>query len=68
MQAKHHWEQVYSTKPSDSVSRFQPHAEPSLRLIEDAGTPPGASIIDVGGGVHSGMRFAGYGLSLLERA
>ena len=53
MQLKEHWENVYSTKPVDSVSWFQEHAELSLRLIRDAGTPLSSSIIDVGGGAST---------------
>lgn len=50
MQSKSHWEGVYSSKPSDRVSWFQPHAEQSMRLIRAAGVAKSASIIDVGGG------------------
>jgi SAM-dependent methyltransferase len=46
---RQHWEKVYSSKATDEVSWFQPHAASSLRLIEGcAGTD--AHIIDVGGG------------------
>jgi ubiquinone/menaquinone biosynthesis C-methylase UbiE len=50
MDRKQHWEQVYSTKASDSVSWFQEHAELSLRLIHNTGLGKDAAIIDVGGG------------------
>jgi 2-polyprenyl-3-methyl-5-hydroxy-6-metoxy-1,4-benzoquinol methylase len=50
MEPKEHWEKVYGTKSATEVSWFQEHAELSLRLIQDAGTPGTASIIDVGGG------------------
>ena len=50
MQSKEHWEQIYSTKPTNSVSWFQEHAELSLQLIRGTGVPLSASIIDVGGG------------------
>jgi SAM-dependent methyltransferase len=53
MQAKDHWERVYSTKPTDGVSWFQEHAEPSLRLICGSGIPSTAQIIDVGGGAST---------------
>jgi SAM-dependent methyltransferase len=53
MLQKDHWEQVYSTKATTSVSWFQEHAEPSLRLIADTGLPLTASIIDVGGGAST---------------
>jgi len=50
MDRKQHWEQVYTTKPSDSVSWFQEHADQSLRLIHKTGLGKEAAIIDVGGG------------------
>lgn len=53
MQHKEHWEQVYCTKSSDSVSWYQEHAIESLRLIEASGVPNSASIIDVGGGAST---------------
>jgi SAM-dependent methyltransferase len=53
MQSKEHWEGVYATKPTDSVSWYQPHAELSLRLIHETGLPLSASIIDVGGGAST---------------
>lgn len=53
MQSKEHWEHVYSTKATDAVSWFQEHAENSLRLIQETGTSPDASIIDIGGGAST---------------
>ena len=50
MQSKEHWEHIYSTKPTNSVSWFQEHAELSLQLIRGTGVLLSASIIDVGGG------------------
>lgn len=50
MQSKEHWEHIYSTKPTNSVSWFQKHAELSLQLIRGTGVPLSASIIDIGGG------------------
>jgi 2-polyprenyl-3-methyl-5-hydroxy-6-metoxy-1,4-benzoquinol methylase len=47
------WEQVYTTKPSNEVSWFQPEPVTSLRLIETFATGPAASVIDVGGGTSS---------------
>jgi len=47
---KQHWEQIYTTKTSDSVSWFQEHADQSLRLIHNTGLGKDAAIIDVGGG------------------
>lgn len=53
MPAKDHWENVYSTKPTDGVGWFQPRAEQSLRLIAETGVALSASIIDVGGGAST---------------
>lgn len=53
MQARAHWEKVYSTKAATEVSWFQPHAERSLKLIRDAGVSATARIIDVGGGAST---------------
>lgn len=53
MPSKDHWEQVYTTRPADTVSWFQAHAERSLRLIRDTGVRKDASIIDVGGGAST---------------
>lgn len=53
MESKEHWEQVYSTKATDAVSWFQPHADHSLRLIRGTGAPLSAAIIDVGGGAST---------------
>lgn len=53
MDREQHWEQVYSTKASDSVSWFQEHAELSLRLIHNTRLSKDAAIIDVGGGAST---------------
>lgn len=53
MQAKDHWEKVYSTKATDAVSWFQPHADLSLDLIKATGAGRSAAIIDVGGGAST---------------
>ncbi|HEY8887112.1 MAG TPA: class I SAM-dependent methyltransferase [Gallionella sp.] len=53
MQSKDHWETVYSTKASDAVSWFQPHADFSVGLIKATGVSRDASIIDVGGGAST---------------
>jgi SAM-dependent methyltransferase len=50
MDRKQHWEQVYATKASDSVSWFQEHSEQSLQLIHNTMLGKDAAIIDVGGG------------------
>jgi 2-polyprenyl-3-methyl-5-hydroxy-6-metoxy-1,4-benzoquinol methylase len=48
--AKTHWEKVYSTKAPETVSWYRPHLETSLALIERAAAGYSASIIDVGAG------------------
>ena len=53
MQSKDHWEKVYSTKATDAVSWFQPHADFSVGLIKATGVCRDASIIDVGGGAST---------------
>jgi 2-polyprenyl-3-methyl-5-hydroxy-6-metoxy-1,4-benzoquinol methylase len=53
MELKDHWERVYSTKATNSVSWFQVHASYSLRLIRETGVDMTASIIDVGGGAST---------------
>jgi SAM-dependent methyltransferase len=53
MDRRRHWEEVYATKPADTVSWFQPRADLSLRLIKDSGFDKSASIIDVGGGAST---------------
>lgn len=53
MHTKTHWDSVYSSKPSDRVSWFQPHADHSLQLIRATGAPLSAAIIDVGGGAST---------------
>jgi SAM-dependent methyltransferase len=45
-----HWENVYTRKGEREVSWFQDNPAPSLELIVEAGTPPDAAIIDIGGG------------------
>lgn len=53
MQSKDHWENIYSTKSSDSVSWFQEHAAHSIQLIKETQVPVTASIIDIGGGAST---------------
>jgi 2-polyprenyl-3-methyl-5-hydroxy-6-metoxy-1,4-benzoquinol methylase len=50
MDAQTHWEKIYSRKAADAVSWYRAHLEKSLALIEQLAPPPGAAIIDVGGG------------------
>lgn len=45
-----HWNTVYATKPADTVGWYQTVPQFSLDLIGRAAVPPGAAIIDIGGG------------------
>ncbi|MGO4702850.1 class I SAM-dependent methyltransferase [Dyella sp. 2RAB6] len=47
------WDEVYRNKSADTVSWFQARPTLSLTLIEHAGVPKGAPVIDVGGGASS---------------
>lgn len=53
MPNKDHWDNVYTTKATDSVSWFQEHAQTSLELIHASGINTGAAIIDIGGGAST---------------
>jgi 2-polyprenyl-3-methyl-5-hydroxy-6-metoxy-1,4-benzoquinol methylase len=50
MDAKTHWEKVYTTKDPEAVSWYRAHLETSLALIERAAHSRSASIIDIGAG------------------
>jgi len=50
MDARTHWEKIYTTKAPDQVSWYRPHLETSVSLITRAAKDRTASIIDVGGG------------------
>ena len=47
---KQHWDSVYENKTPDQVSWTQEKPETSLKLIQEAGLPKTAKIIDIGGG------------------
>lgn len=48
--ARSHWENVYTTKVPEQVSWYRPHLETSLEIVERVAPDRSASIIDVGGG------------------
>lgn len=50
MDARAHWDRIYSTKLPETLSWHRQHLETSLTLIERAAPETTASIIDVGGG------------------
>lgn len=53
MGAKSHWEQIYSSRPAESVSWYQPHAARSLDLIRRVSPGEDVRVIDVGGGAST---------------
>lgn len=58
-----HWENIYTTKETTGVSWYTPHLNTSMRLIEAAGLPKDAAIIDIGGGastLYDDLIEAGY--------
>ncbi len=48
-----HWEQVYSSKPSDRLGWYKPRLQTSLEWITALGLDPDEPIIDVGGGAST---------------
>lgn len=48
-----HWQRVYSERQPWEVSWHEPVPETSLELIEEAGLPRDAAILDAGGGASS---------------
>ncbi len=50
MLQKVHWETVYETKPTDSVSWYEEAPTQSLALLTRAGLGVGSAVVDVGGG------------------
>jgi hypothetical protein len=40
MDAKTHWERVYSSKRSDELSWYQANPDPSLHLLDHVGLGP----------------------------
>lgn len=53
MSEKQHWQQVYSTKPTDQVGWYAPHLTTSVRWITDLNLDPDDPIIDIGGGAST---------------
>lgn len=53
MGRREHWEQVYSSKPSDRLGWYKPRLQTSLEWITALGLDPDEPIIDVGGGAST---------------
>ena len=50
MEAKKHWETIYSMKAEEGLSWFQPYPTTSIGFVELFNLPLTANIIDIGGG------------------
>ena len=50
MDAKTHWDKVYTNREPEAMSWYRAHLETSLGLVERASGSRSASIIDIGGG------------------
>ena len=48
-----HWQRAYGDKATDQVSWYQTHPAVSLALIDAAGLPREAPLIDIGGGAST---------------
>lgn len=46
-----HWDALYAVKTPDQLSWTQEDPATSLRLLRDAGLPPGARVLDAGAGL-----------------
>ena len=53
MSQKDHWEQVYSTRPTEKLGWYKLHLQTSLTWIKGLSLPLDAPIIDVGGGAST---------------
>ena len=53
MSQKDHWEQVYTTKPSEKLGWYEPHLQTSLSWIKGLSLAVDTPIIDVGGGAST---------------
>ena len=53
MSPEEHWEQVYSSKPTEELGWFAPHLQTSFSWITELGMSLEVPIIDVGGGAST---------------
>jgi len=53
MARNEHWNEVYCRREPNEVTWYQQHLSLSLRLMEQAGLPKSAGILDVGGGTST---------------
>lgn len=58
-----HWNDIYRSKPADSVSWYQADVSASLELVRACGTEPSEPVVDVGAGASllvDGLLNAGF--------
>jgi SAM-dependent methyltransferase len=53
MDVRQHWDRVHAAKPPEELSWYQSVPTVSLRMIDSAGLPGDARLLDVGGGVST---------------
>lgn len=53
MSTREHWDTIYEARGPAELSWYQPVPVMSLRMIEEAGLPSDARILDVGGGTSN---------------
>lgn len=53
MNSADHWDEVYRTKSSSTLSWYQASPEPSLKMLDCVATGVQRSLIDVGGGAST---------------
>ena len=53
MGRREHWEEVYTSKPSERLGWYKPRLQTSLEWISALGLDRGAPVIDVGGGAST---------------
>lgn len=53
MGTQKHWDAIYGQRGPKEVSWYRPHLERSLQLVDRAGLPKDAPILDVGGGAST---------------
>ncbi len=53
MNKRKHWEEIYSTKPTEKLGWYEPYLQTSLTWINDLELSRDAQIIDIGGGASA---------------
>jgi len=53
MDTRERWDAIYGKRGPKGVSWYRPHLDRSLHFVDQAGLPPDAAILDVGGGAST---------------